>query len=150
MAYFHASNVLRAVKYILLLSFLVSRSPLVGNDTVLVALERYVADTALGLVLVGGGVDDLNMVHSGTKGTILLDQYYTFDEPVQQLMTGVAQVVLDANGAPHTLFFIELPVIWLDTDQAILDEPKVPGLFRMVAPGESVATRPIGIELRGA
>ncbi|MBL7944607.1 MAG: CotH kinase family protein [Flavobacteriales bacterium] len=138
------------MKYILLLLILVSRSPLLGNDTVLVALERYVADSALGLVLVGGGVDDLNMVHQGAKGTILLDQYYTFDEPVQQLFPGVAHVVQDESGAPHTLFFTELPLIWLDTDQQIVDEPKVPGHFRMVAPGELLAPSPIGIELRGA
>jgi len=140
---------LRPLKYILLLSFLVPRSPLFGNDTVLVALDRYVVDNTLNLVLVGGGVVDLNMVHPGTKGTILLDQYYTFSEPLEHLVPGVGHTVVDEGGSTHTLFFTELPVIWLDTDHQIVDEPKVPGQFRMVAPGESLATTPIGIELRG-
>ncbi|HRF79469.1 MAG TPA: hypothetical protein PL070_05220, partial [Flavobacteriales bacterium] len=109
--------------------------PFVGgaNDTIVVANDRYTVDSDLALVLISGGVADINAQHTGSKGTIALGHYYTFNEPPTELAVGTGYAVQDEEGAEHTLYFTDLPVIWLDSPNTIVDEPKVPGSFRMVA-----------------
>lgn len=125
--------------------------PFVGgaNDTIVVANDRYTVDSDLALVLISGGVADINAQHTGSKGTIALDQFYTFDEPPAELAVGTGYAVQDEEGAEHTLYFTDLPVIWLDSPNTIVDEPKVPASFRMVSAEQHIPTAHIGIELRG-
>lgn len=139
----------RTALLVVLFAFLGLPAVVGANDTITVANDRFAVDSELHLVLVSGGVADINAQHTGSKGTITLDQHYTFAEPPTVLAVGTGYVVLDESGTAHSLYFTDLPVIWLDTPNTIVDEPKVPGTFRMAAMDELVPTAHIGIELRG-
>ncbi|MEM1216075.1 MAG: CotH kinase family protein [Bacteroidota bacterium] len=59
-----------------------------------------------------------------------------------------AYPVTASNGATYTLYFTSLPIIHIDTDNTIVDEPKVLAQFTY-ADEEQVLTSNIGIEIRG-
>lgn len=139
---------LRDLPFVLVILLVGARSS-IANDTVVVAFDRFAVDSTLSLILVAGGVDHINTQAADNKGTILLDQYYQFAFPQADLQVGVAYPVQNESGTAHTLYFTDLPVIWITTPHEIVDEPKVPGSFRMFTVGENLASTHIGIEIRG-
>ncbi len=140
----------RGTPLAVLVALLVGHDALHANDTIVVAQHRYVVDTVLDLVLVAADVQLINGVHPGSESVITLDRHFSFASQITDVEIGVEYSVVDTAGTPYTLYFTDLPLIWIDTPHTIVDEPKVDAVFRMIAPGEEVPVCDIGVEYRGA
>lgn len=123
--------------------------PCLAGDTISVATGRYGFDPDLGLLVVamtGGQVQDQ---WPDAKDAVETDRVFTFQDPVQTAATGMRYGATDPEGNAVAVYFTDLPLIQVSTDEEVRDEPKVPGLFSLWSPDQVIDSARIGIEYRG-
>jgi len=112
--------------------------------------ERYYnIDDSGRLILINAEVSVLNQAFSGQLSQLYLDDTFTFDQPVAELVTG-KQYVIHRDSITYRLYFTELPVIRLSTNHTIVDEPRVYSVFQLRESNGRVTNANMGIEHRGA
>lgn len=120
-----------------------------AGDTVSVALERHIHDPAIGLLVVAMTGDEADAQWPGMKEGVLAGQFFRFDTPVPAIGTGVRYEATDTAGNAVAIYFTDLPLVRITTEQPIVDEPKVPGRFSLWSPHQVIDQYSIGIEYRG-
>jgi hypothetical protein len=95
---------------------------------------------------------DVNLINQNTqpKDAIFInDKHYTLENPINNLQIGTPYSILDADQNRYTLYFTELPLIHITTENTIVDEPKVAATFTIAEGNADIITSDIGIEYRG-
>jgi len=96
------------------------------------------------------GIDEQDSLEQYSDITIRLgDTGYTFDEIPTSLSYTESYYVTDmASGDRYKLYFTSHPIVYVSTDQEIVDEPKVPAMLTYADDEQEISSH-IGIEIRG-
>lgn len=120
-----------------------------AGDTVMVAQDRFGYDPDLGLLVVAMTGPEVEALWTDVKDGVLAGQLFLFDEAVPTVETGVKYMAGDTSGNEVSVYFTDLPLVWVTSDEEIMDEPKVPGHFSMWSPDQVINGYRIGVEYRG-
>jgi len=119
------------------------------NDTIRVAYGEYQIDQALKMVVCNTDIKPYSDLSSFSSLYIQFGtgSIYAFRTIPSGLKTG-GSYLITANNKSYDLFFTELPLIQVQTDYYIGDEPKVPATF-IISDTSETFTSFMGIEIRG-
>lgn len=121
-----------------------------ANETIVLNAIMYGIDHNKKLIVSNKSADEINTTYPDVKSVISLDVSYAFSAPVQTIQTGIPYTVVHSvNNEIYTLYFTELPVIYINTPHAIVDTPKVWATFTLVESEQSSISSDIGVEIRG-
>ncbi len=124
--------------------------PLFAQDLVVLPEQQYCIDHELHLVVCNVPVGRINQEHLAGINSVHMDAAYAFDEPVEELQTGRAYTIHHPeNGREYTLYFSALPLMRIECEYEIVDEPRVEARFHLVELDETQVHSAIGIELHG-
>jgi spore coat protein CotH len=114
-----------------------------GNSPIVIGDGRFGVDEAEKLVVVNQPVE-------GEWDEVVLEgRRYVVESPVAGVQIGFAYRIISDQGEAYTLYFTELPLIFITADVEIVDEPKVPAVFTMVESNGNTTRSDMGIEIRG-
>ena len=117
---------------------------------VLIVDRHFNFDPTNNLILINQEVGEINTTFPGLKTTILAEGLeFTFDTPVVDIEKGIAYMVRDEQNFSHRLYFTELPIIKINTNNTIVDEPRVHALLSLCESNGDLLEHDIGIEYRG-
>lgn len=71
------------------------------------------------------------------------------ENPVNNFQIGIGYSIVDVQGDKYTLYFTQLPLIFITATEEIVDEPGVPAKFRMIENNTREIVEDIRIETRG-
>lgn len=120
-----------------------------NTDTIVVAPGRYGYDPDLGLLVVAMTGAEVEAEWGQPKDAVLAGSLFTFGEALETVETGARYDAVDSLGNAVAVYFTDLPLIQVTSDEDILDEPKVPGHFSMWSTEQEISGYRIGIEYRG-
>src|SRR5690606_26300399 len=121
-----------------------------ANETIVLNTEMYGIDHNKKLIVSNNSVENINTMYPNLKTAILLDVHYTFSVPVQTIEVGMPySVIHSGNEQTYTLYFTELPLVYINTPYTIVDSPKVWASFRLTENNGNSISSDIGIEYRG-
>lgn len=102
------------------------------------------------IIVVNCSIDQLNLLYSESKNSILSNNInYSFNKPVSEFEIGKTYKVVDINDNYYELYFTQLPIINIISNNKILDEPRVFANFSMCESDGNLTGNAIGIEYRG-
>ncbi|MDR0427082.1 MAG: CotH kinase family protein [Dysgonamonadaceae bacterium] len=120
-----------------------------AGDIIGVGNEMFGIDAHLNIIVVNQDVNSINAAWTDKKEAIYLNELYLMESPVEYVQRGVAYPVTNYQGDRYTLYFTQLPLIFITSAKQIPDEPKIPAKFTIVESDGSKMTSDIGIETRG-
>ena len=119
------------------------------NDTIAIHNNMYQVDSTKKLILVNQNVDSLNLETNTIYQAIKLNGVFTFISPVAEIEVGKQYIVHNELNEAHLLYFSQLPIIHIETENIVEDEPRVLANFFMVENNRDSIRSKIGIEFRG-
>lgn len=122
---------------------------LTASDTISVSIYKFHIDHEIKLIIINQNVSDINYQYPLNKSVILCDNYYTFQDSVETITIGTLYDVKDVNNDNYVLYFTNLPIVHINTNNIIVDEPRVHATFLMAQYDHPIITSDIGIEIRG-
>ncbi len=120
-----------------------------ADETIVVPVYQGYVDVNKKLIVVNYDVNYINAGSNDDFNAIFVDQLYSFEVPQETMQVGVAYHVHNNQDTQYTLYFTELPIIYILASEYILNEPKVHALFIMAEPSGDILISDIGIERRG-
>lgn len=121
-----------------------------ANDTIQINQNQYFIDISKNLVLTNIGVGLVNSTWTDTKTHILLNEVCEFSTPISNIEIGKAySIYIPSQNANFLLYFTELPIISINTNNTIVDEPNVLANFKMIETNQNFLESYIGIQYRG-
>ena len=105
-------------------------------------------DTFNMMILINQNVEEINDTIPIRKIQVLDDDYF-FSFPETELETGVSYDVFNIQNEEYKLYFTQLPIVNLHTNNTIVDEPRVSAHFSLCETNENYIESDIGIEIRG-
>lgn len=139
-------------KQAILVLFIIFASQLLYAQNGVVSIQSKFSsvDSVLKIVLINKNTEVLNEEFSGIKESINIDNtVYTFTSPIAQLETGFLYEVVSNENQYYRLFFTSLPIVNIDSNKAIVDEPSSAAQFSICTMQGIVVKNLIGIEYRG-
>ncbi|WP_026473785.1 CotH kinase family protein [Alkaliflexus imshenetskii] len=122
-----------------------------ANETIQINQNQYFIDLNKKLVLTNIGVELVNSTWNGTKNHIYIGEACEFLNPVTNIEIGVEYLIfIPSQNTNFSLFFTELPIISINTDNTIVDEPNVLANFKMIETNQNYLESYVGIQYRGA
>ncbi|GHV26070.1 hypothetical protein FACS1894176_06050 [Bacteroidia bacterium] len=118
-------------------------------DEIRIDPGRYGIDHNKKLVIVNQAIDWLNQNTPQKDAIFIDDKHYTIENPINNLQVGIPYSIKDTDQNRYTLYFTELPLIHIATENTIVDEPKVAATFTIAESTADIITSDIGIEYRG-
>lgn len=109
----------------------------------------YHIDHIKKMVLINMDLFELNMLTNDIHEEILLDQNYIFINPQSKFELNKTYNIQSPTQENYTLFFTQLPVININTDNEIVDEPRTCAQFQLSENNGMEINQTIGIEYRG-
>ncbi len=145
--YFCKKNLMKRTAFLLLfLSVFVHANEIITIDAMMFGIDNNKK-----LIVSNKNVAEINLAYPGIKTDILLDASYTFVTPVQTIQIGTPyEIRFSGNNEIYTLYFTELPIIYITTPHEIVDSHKVWASFKLIENNESSILSDIGIEFRGS
>ncbi len=108
-------------------------------------------DTSKKMILVNKDIEVLNSSSSETHSSISSNGIaFTFITPVSNFKTDTIYKVLDINEEEYGLHFTQIPIVNINTQNTIVDEPRVYARFSLCEPNGNFIENAIGIEYRGS
>lgn len=121
-----------------------------ANENIVLNSDMYGIDHNKMLIVSNKNVSEINTLYPDIKSSVTLDVNYVFSNSVQTIEIGIAySVVHSGNSQVYVLYFTELPLIYISTENTIVDEPRLLADFMMVETDENITSSNIGIEYRG-
>ncbi|MEM9526443.1 MAG: CotH kinase family protein [Bacteroidota bacterium] len=108
---------------------------------------QYAVDETAGLLLCRADLATLNAQTTQLFTSVRAETNYELTTPVAALAYGTPYTVRRV-GTEFTLYFTQLPLLNIATNEEIPDEPKVPAVFRY-GDDDQTLEGSLGIELRG-
>lgn len=119
-------------------------------DTITVPDMMFSIDHEKRLIVTNYDVNLINSSRIRPKAFIRMDKVYEFDDAVENLEIGIEyQITNSAGNSKYGLHFTQLPIIRIETESKIVDEPRVMAMFIMVESNKKKTVSDIGIEYRG-
>lgn len=102
------------------------------------------------IVLINKEIGELNLAYSGEKNIIHSgNRQYHFASPITEFEYGKAYEATDTDNESFEIYFTQLPIISIFTNDSIVDEPKVYAQFSLCQSNGVYIENSIGIEYRG-
>jgi spore coat protein H len=122
-----------------------------ANETIVVPDDQFLVDNNLNLLVSNFSVEIVNATWPLAKDKVsLAGVLFDFDAAVQTVSKGLSYNVLSSlNGEWYELYFTELPLVEIITQEIIPDEPKVHGTMRVTDNIGFEVYGNVGIEIRG-
>lgn len=120
-----------------------------ATDTILVNPNQYQLDHTEKLIVINQDVVLINTQWAGVKDAVMLDELYTFDMPPLVVAIGTAYAVKNVSNVSYVLYFTQLPLINITTNNEIVDDLRVLSQFTFSESNGNVITSKLGIEIRG-
>lgn len=133
----------------LLLALVFCPAICLATSPVLINPNQYQIDHSEKLIVINQDVVQINTQWAGEKSAVMLDGLYTFDVPPLVVAIGVAYAVKDPSNVSYVLYFTQLPLVNITTDNEIVDDPRVLSQFTFSESNGNVVTSKLGIEIRG-
>lgn len=103
------------------------------------------------IILINKNVEEINSFDTQAKSAISSGNLnYTLTATVSEFEIGVAYEVVDIQNEYYDLYFTQLPIINIATDNMIMDSPRVYAHFSMCESNGELTESGIGAEYRGA
>ncbi|MCD6200739.1 MAG: CotH kinase family protein [Bacteroidales bacterium] len=107
-------------------------------------------DVERGIVLINQEIDELNSLYPEEKKTIQSgNHHYTFVSSIEEFEYGKTYEATDSESKYFEIYFTQLPVINIFTNNTIVDEPRVYAQFSLCQSNGDYIANSIGIEYRG-
>lgn len=136
-------------QFILVFIFLFSES-VSSMDTITVPDMMFNIDHEKKLIVTNYDVNLINSSWIRPKEFIRMDKVYEFDNAVENMEIGIEyQITNITDNSKYGLYFTQLPIIRIETESKIVDEPRVMAMFTMVESNQKKTVSDIGIEYRG-
>lgn len=119
-----------------------------ASDTISVSSNFFHIDHQKKVIIINKPAAAINQQFVNVKSHILLDNVYEFHTSVQIIEKGVEYNV-SKNSEMYKLYFSELPVIKINTNYTIVDDPRVYALFKLYENNGNYLQSNIGVEYRG-
>jgi len=120
------------------------------NEVISIDPIHFNKDTEKKIILINKDIEAINTLYPNNKESVLSNgSTYTFSSPLSQFKIGKAYQVIDTNGENYDLYFTQLPIINISTDNTIVDEPRVYAHFTLCENNGDFIENAIGIEYRG-
>jgi len=121
------------------------------NNIVSINTKEYLIDVNKKLIITNINVDSVKNIYSGNKCHISFDDLFELVTPVSKLDIGVGYTLyLLPDSTIYTLYFTQLPLISIETNNTIINEPNRLANFKLIESNGNVIESKIGIQLRGA
>lgn len=121
-----------------------------ADETIFVPGNQFGKDAAGKLIVTNLDVSFINSEWEGVKTEIILDSLYEFNMEVSMIEIGTAyQLTNKITRTQYQLYFTELPLVFIQSYDSIVDEPNVPARFRMIETNRDELDAYIGIQYRG-
>lgn len=121
----------------------------IAQETVTVPSNLFQIDHNEKLIVVNQDVATINTLWPGQKNTVQLDELYTFNTPQASVAIGTAYGVKNPSNVDYMLYFTQLPLINITTNNEIVNDPRVLSQFTFSESNGNVITSKLGIEIRG-
>ncbi|MEA1897670.1 MAG: CotH kinase family protein [Bacteroidota bacterium] len=120
------------------------------NDTIWANYAEYHIDDYLDMVVCNTDIEPYADLSNNTSLHIQLESndLYQFKTIPSGLKTGISYIIT-GNNKTYALYFTDLPLIHINTEYYIGDEPKVPARFIISDGNNDIFSSFIGIERRG-
>lgn len=129
----------------IVISSLLSRA----SDTISVSSNFFHIDHQKKVIIINKPAAVINQQFVNVKSHILLNNVYEFHTSVQIIEKGVEYNV-SKNAEMYKLYFSELPVVQINTNYTIVDDPKVFAVFNLYESNGNIFSSNMGIEYRGS
>ena len=107
-------------------------------------------DAEKGIILINKEISELNSLYPEEKKTIHSgNRQYTFVSSIIEFEYGVAYEATDLESKYFEIYFTQLPIISIFTNNTIVDEPRVYAQFSLCQSNGSYIENSIGVEYRG-
>ncbi len=138
-------------KIIVLLSIFLFVLRVEAQDTIVLFDDSYLRDDAKAVIICNQSVEDINDDYQNKKGGVLIDEkYFSFYNSIDSIRLGEGYKVSNTNtGKDYQLFFTQLPLVSITTDNEIEDDERVLAHFTLFVDGQKSVSQKIGIEYRG-
>ncbi|NLF43378.1 MAG: hypothetical protein GX587_11840, partial [Bacteroidales bacterium] len=134
----------------ILLFFLLVSLKVFSNDTIFIPSDQVFFDTEKMLSLSNFNVEEINRKNGLLKRYIMIDDLFEIIPAVREINVGTPYTIeqLETH-EQYTMYFTQLPIISIQSDYEIMDEPSVLASFKMVDNEQNVFNSFIGIQYRG-
>ncbi len=122
-----------------------------AQDTIVLGHDSYLIDDKKNIIICNRDIADINDTWQNKKEGILIDQtYFSFYNFIDSLRLGQGYKISNTNtGKNYRLFFSQLPLVSITTDNEIEDEKRVLAHFTLLIDGKKSVSQKMGIEYRG-
>lgn len=108
-------------------------------------------DVEKGIVLISKEINELNALYPEEKSTVQTgNRQYTFVSSVNEFEYGVAYEAVDSEHKNFDIYFTQLPIINIYTNNTIVDEPRVYAHFTLCQNNGDYVESAMGVEYRGS
>lgn len=122
-----------------------------ASEIIIIPSNQYNIDITKSLIVTNLDVNFINSTWTNEKTSINFDVEYTFETPLNTIKIGIPYKVKNIiDNKIFTLYFTQLPLISIKTNDIIVDEPDVWGDFKLVESNQKIVNSKIGIQYRGA
>jgi hypothetical protein len=122
-----------------------------ANDTIQVPQNQYFIDYGLNMVLTNIDVGFVNLTWTDAKTHIHLNELCVFSTPISSIEIGTAySILIPSQNAYYLIYFTEMPIISITTNNAIVDNMNVLANFKMMETNQNYIESNIGVQYRGA
>lgn len=112
--------------------------------------NQFGIDKNKSLIITNVDVTSINSGFPGQKSSIFLDALYNFKAPVLTIKIGTPySVVSSVNNKVYTLYFTQLPLIRISSDNEILRDESKLAKFELIESNKNSISSKIGISYRG-
>lgn len=124
---------------------------LFAEETVKLNANQYIIDNTNLMILTNANVDEINSKVKSKISRIELDKTWLFKDEVERLEVGKEYFIYTVENSQDvfSLYFTELPIIHITTNNTIVDEPDVLAKFSMVQSNNEYIESFVGIQYRG-
>ncbi len=139
------------LKIIVLLSMFLFVSRVESQDTIVLFDDSYLRDDAKAIIICNCSIESINSDWQNRKeGALIGETFFSFYNSIDSVRLGEGYKVLNTStDRDYQLFFTQLPLVSITTDNEIQDESRVLAHFTLLVDGEKSVSQKIGIEYRG-
>ena len=120
-----------------------------GNDTIIIKNNLFGIDKSKKMVVVNQNINEINTQWLQEKDAIYLNELYKIEPSATNVQTGIGYQITNTQGDTYTLYFSQLPLVFLTVTDSIVYESKVPAKFTIIESNSNTVASDISIRIRG-
>lgn len=137
----------RIILFIVVLFYCIT---VVANNTIEIKPEMYQIDNGKKIIVTNQDISEIDINKLNDIRFILLDTSYELKETITSVKVGTQYVLTNKlTNEEYILYFTELPLLNISSENVIVDEPRVLAHFTITESDGTSLSSNIGIEFRG-